>query len=255
MNPSFDPNLFRQIGAHSASLTMLTTIVHRFRETGEYRGILYRGSNIESVFRVTVDKNIAVAQANIDLAALKQLSTPSTKLECCDVSDKNINHFQVNLDGYLVFHVSHGPGGYSVRVEKADQNSRDKPFFTGELNEGDYFSVIILRPGTYSIVNQLNKTNGEIVVSYPRIGKTPYRPPDPVRIECTKDKLEPNKIKLEPGQGQIYQFKTPSRIKIELLKADDGPDKQSSKRMGWQKTTLPKKMDNKKNTHQSNSNY
>jgi hypothetical protein len=242
MNLTFDPNLFTQIGLDSGALTMLGTITHKFSEPGEYRGVLYLGSEIETVFRLTVDKNVPIAQVNIDLAALALPPLQFDKCEYCKGPHKDEKHFIVNLEGYAVFHVSSGSGGYSVRVEKAEKNTNRKPFYSGELNEGDFFSAILLRPGTYSVTNEYTKAKGEIVVSYPKIGKEPYRPPDPIRVQCTQNSIEPPVIELKPGQGLIYQFKTPSRVKIKLSRADDGPsDRDLSSRRGWYKPTLPKK--------------
>lgn len=64
-------------------------------------------------------------------------------------------------------------------------------------------------------------------MSYPKIGKTAYRPPGPIKVECTREAIEPRRVELQPGQGVLYNFKAPSRIKIELLKADDGPKAQT----------------------------
>lgn len=242
MKLSFDPNLFTQIGLDSGALTMLGTITHKFPEPGEYRGISYRGLEINAVFRITVDKDIPVAQVNIDLASLASRPSQSDKCEYCTLSHKNEKHFTVNLEGYALFHVSSGSGGYSVRIEKAEKNNTKKPFDTRELNEGDFFSAILLRPGTYSVTNLNTKAKGEILVGYPKIGKQPYRPPDPIRLQNTENSIEPPVIKLKPAQGLIFQFKTISRIKIELVKADDGPTPQHlPARSGWQKPTLPAK--------------
>jgi hypothetical protein len=240
MKLSFDVNLFTQIGLDSGALTMLGTIVHKFPEPGEYRGILYHDQKIQAIFRITVDKNIPVAQVNIDLATLNQ--TSSNRCEYCTTAHNNEKHFIVNLEGYALFHVSRGSGGYSVRIEKAEKDTQQKPFFTGELNEGDFFSAILLRPGTYSVTNKNTNARSEIVVDYPVIGKQPYRPPDPIRVRCTKNSVDPSTIKLKPTQGLIFQFNVPSRIRIELLKGDDGPTgSHLHSRSGWHKPVLPHK--------------
>lgn len=236
--------MFTQIGLDSGSLTIFGTVVHSFPEPGGYRGVLYRGRDIEEVFYIKVDKNSPAAQVNIDLAKLSEIVA---KLSKCNSDQQDAqSHFVVNPKGYALFHVSGGAGGYYVRVEKAEEGTRQKPFDSRELTEGDIFSAIIIRPGTYSVTNLLTKARGEIVVSYPKIGKTAYRPPNPINVECTRDTIEPKIVELQPGQGLIYHFKVPSRIKIELLKPDDGPGhRREPIKTGWKKTVQLKNQSQK----------
>jgi hypothetical protein len=232
MNMTFDQNLFTQIGLDSGSLTMLGAVIHSFKEPGEYRGSVHQEGGDQAVFYVTVDKNSSVAQVDIDLAALNKPSDP-----CCEGSQ---NRFSVNPKGYAVFHVSAGAGGYSVHVRRAIEDPKEEVFNSQELNDGDIFSAIIIRPGTYSVVNTHTNARAEVVVSYPGTGKVAYRPPAPVRVEVEQKNFEPRRIDLKPGQGLLFDCKTPSRIKLALLKTDDGPghSRQTGKR-GWKKNALP----------------
>ncbi len=233
MTLTFDQNVFTQIGLDSGSLTILGAVIHSFKEPGEYRGSVHQEGGEQSVFFITVDKNSSNAQANIDLAALNQPAEP-----CCEDTH---NHFSVNPKGYAVFHVSAGAGGYSVHVRRADENPKEKVFNSQELNEGDIFSASIIRPGTYSLINTLTNAKAEVVVSYPGTGKVAYRPPAPFRVEVEHNAIEPRRIELKPGQGLLFECKAPARIKIALLKADDGPGKpRQAGRVGWKKNTLPK---------------
>jgi hypothetical protein len=220
MNMTFDRNLFTQIGLDSGSLTMLGTVVHSFGEPGEYRGSVRRGKEGAAVFYISVDKNSPVAQVNIDLAALT--NPPAATSKCCK-GDGPEQRFTVNPKGYAVFHVSSGAGGFDVHVRKAEEDPKAKIFDSRELGEGDIFSAVILRPGTYSVTNLVTKTQAEAIVAYPKIGKTAYRPPAPVRVESTRDAFAPRRIELHPGQGLIFDCKAPSRVMIELVKPDDGP--------------------------------
>jgi len=79
MKMTFDKNLFTQVGLDSGSLTMLGGVTHRFLEPGQYRGVVYQGKEILGGFYISVDKDSAAAQANIDLAAFEGSSaTPAT---------------------------------------------------------------------------------------------------------------------------------------------------------------------------------
>ncbi len=241
MNMTFDQNLFTQVGLDSGLLTILGSVVHSFREPGEYRGSVHKAGGEQAVFYITVDKNSPAAHVNIDLATLREYSG-ATQKECCDEGTEN--RFTVNPKGYVVFHVSKGSGGFSVHVRRAEEDPRLKVFNSQELGEGDIFSAGVIRPGTYSVVNQLpkSKAQAEVVVSYPEMGKTAYRPPGPVTVQVGPRGFEPARIELKPGQGLVFEIKAPARIVIELVKADDGPGSdQQPPRRGWSKYTLPEK--------------
>jgi hypothetical protein len=239
MNLTFDRNLFTQIGLDSGSLTMLGSVIHSFREPGEYRGSVH-GEKGQAIFYVSVDRDSPVAQVNIDLAALMR---PSDAPEGCGCEGLQ-NRFSVNPKGYAVFHVSEGPGGYSVHARKAEENPKEEVFDSRKLSDGDFFSAIILRPGTYSVVNAYTKAQGEVVVSYPEMTKAPYRPPGPVHVQAEGRCFDPQRIELKPGQGLVFECKTGSRIQIELQKPDDGPGYcREGTRRGWRKTVLPETKD------------
>ena len=96
-------------------------------------------------------------------------------------------------------------------------------FDSTRLEGDDLFAVTLIRPGRYSVRNVASGARGEIVVAYPTVGKKPRPPVDAVEIECTEKTLRPPKIKVLAAQGQVYRFRTPSRIEIELVEPDDGP--------------------------------
>ncbi|HZC44427.1 MAG TPA: hypothetical protein VE195_09645 [Acidobacteriaceae bacterium] len=244
---TFDQNLFTQVGLDSGALTMLGGVTHRFLEAGQYRGGVYRGGESVGKFYINVDQNSAVAQANIDLATFDTslpaptTTTPGTSCGCQGEGAKAETAFEVNPKGYAVFHVSAGAGGYAVRVSKAAEDPKQQnQFDSRELKGEDIFSAIILRPGTYSASNALNaKAKGKITVGYPKIGKTPYRPPSPAKITSSEGGFEPGNVELQPGQAVLFQATAPSRIKVELVKADDGPSgRPKHTRGGWRKAAL-----------------
>lgn len=245
MKPTFDRNLFTQIGLDSASLTMLGSIVHSFSEPGEYRGALHHGEEVKGVFYISADKSSPVAQATIDLASLDpaQQSSGGEEDGCCAKSGgaaDGANRYVVNPRGYTLFHVSQGAGNYYVNVRRIDAEQAQRGYDSRVLAEGDIFSAIIIRPGTYSVANVLTKATGEAVVAYPKTSEKAYRPPNPVRIECGPQSFEPARIPLQPGQGMLFHAQAPSHIVIRLLKPDDGPPKTPAPaaRSGWQKTSL-----------------
>lgn len=218
-------HIFTQTGLDSGSLTMLGAVIHKFSEPGEYIGTILRENKDVGSFRLSVDKDCPAMQVDIDLATLLRSTRARAKCE-------SNGRFMVNPNGYVVFYVSHGPGGYAVVVGRIGEEGETKRLFDSrKLREGDMFAVTMIRPGTYSVTNVNTDAKGEIVVAYPKVGKVPYRPPNPVSIECTEKAFSPDKIKIEPAQGQVYLFKTQSRINITLIKPDDGPSGKRQQRI------------------------
>jgi hypothetical protein len=249
MKLTFDQNLFTQTGLDSGALNMLGALTHSLSEPGDYRGSVHRGSENIAAFYIVADKNSPVAQANIDLSTLDPsvIKAPSHHLDdqgprCCgDSHSGTTTQFTVNPKGFLVFHVSAGAGGYAVMVRKAAEDPNTTIFNSRELSEGDVFSASIIRPGTYSVENVLTNAKGQIIVAYPRRGETAYRPPGPIVFHCSANEIEPERADLQPGQGINFHFKVRSRIKIELLRADDGPGTPLGPTIrGWKKATLPR---------------
>ncbi len=107
------------------------------------------------------------------------------------------------------------------------------------------FVATLLRPGIYQITNTLTKTQAELKIIYPQIGKTPRQSPT-IQVECTEKTINPSKITANPGQGVVFSFKTPSRIKIELITPEDKPkqtppDNQMTQAKTMQETQMPQK--------------
>jgi hypothetical protein len=210
---AFDQHLYTQIGLDSGALTQLGAVVHSFGEAGEYRGTARRGDLPEATFQVSVDPTCAIAQVDIDLAALVDENDP-----CGDDG----RHFTVHPKGFAVFRVSKGSGGYWVNVRRADEDRAVKAYDSRRLEQGDIFAALLLRPGRYSIANELSKARGELTVAYPTVGKTAYRPPAALNAECG-DTIKPSAIRLKPVQGLNIHATGPARINIKLVEPDDGP--------------------------------
>lgn len=209
-----DRNFFTQIGLDSGALTMLGAVVHTFGEPGEYRGTAQRGDGPEATFQVSVDRSCAVAQVNIDLATL------AGEDDGCGCGETR--RFVVHPKGYAAFHVSGGSGGYWVNLRPADEDPDVKAYDSRQLAPGDIFAAMVLRPGLYTIENELSKARGELTVAYPTVGKVAYRPPASLDAECGET-IKPRAIRLMPSQGLNVHVTAPARIKITLVEPDDGP--------------------------------
>jgi len=203
MNMTFDRNLFTQIGLDSGSLTMLGTVVHSFGEPASTEGRCgaERRARLSSTFPWTEQP---VAQVNIDLAALT--NPPAATSKCYKAWTRAAIYGQP--EGYAVFHVSSGAGGFDVHVRKRG-GPEGEDLRQPRIGRRRYIFRGILRPGTYSVTNLVTKTQTEAIVAYPKIGKTAYRPPAPVRVESTRDAFAPRRIETPSGQGLIFDCKAP----------------------------------------------
>lgn len=222
--------LFTQTSVDSGSLTMLGVVIHRFPEPGDYLGAVERGAETRS-FRLRVDASSSAMQADVDLATLGAGPAAPGDCGCKDSSTPDDRVIVVNPGGYVVFHVSSGPGGYVVRVGRPEQ-PKAPVFDSTRLDGDDLFAVTLIRPGTYSVRSIGGEAQGEIVVAYPRAREQPHRPDKPVEIVCTEKAFRPAKIKVQAAQGQLYRFRAPSRIAIELLESDDGHRSTRPRRRG-----------------------
>jgi hypothetical protein len=219
MTWNLDPNFFNQIGLDSGALTMLGTVVHSFGEPGEYRGTAQRGEGPESTFYVSVDSSSPIAQATIDLA---QSDPAGGHPEGCNCGCADSRRFVVHPRGYAVFRVSGGSGGFWVNIRRADEDADVKAYDSRRLAPGDIFAGVLMHPGRYSLRNELSDASAEITVPYPKVGKTPYRPPAPLDVQCANE-IKPRKINLHPLQGLNVHVVEPARVRIELVEPDAGP--------------------------------
>ena len=240
MKAIINPFVFSQVNLDSASLTMLTSAVHKISEPGIYDGTIQRGSDTVGRFRVDASDS-PPEKCGVDSKNQVNVDLKSLDLPVADhIESQSKNCFQVRTGGYIVFHLSNGAGGYSVELRKAGTECSGKIVFDSKkLNESDYFVATPLRPGTYNVINVETKAKAELVVAYPEVGKIPKQP-QATKVECTQKAITPVKIKINPTESLLFSFKALSRIKIELVKPEDRP------RVATQKKTdnQPKKQSN-----------
>ena len=228
MKAIINRHMFTEGNVDSGSITMRTTVVHKFSEPGEYLGNVMKGKAVVGQFRIVVGKKQeATAAANAKSAEmspsagstqahidLQQMEAPAARSGQAPVA----NRFVVGADGYAVFKASAGAGGYAVEVFKAAEKGA-KVFDSRELKGDDLLYVLVLRPGTYSVTNALTNARAELVVAYPEKGMP--RNLEPIRVESGASSISPQRLDVKPMQGIVFSFKAPSRIKIDLVKPED----------------------------------
>ena len=232
MNFKINRFLFSQTNIDSGSLTTHSTIVCRFPDLKEYQGIVMKGSSIVGRFKLKIMEdrlsNKSPSIAKIDSGDSFQNVDSNKETNDVTINQTNIDlsnladSYTIKKGGYGVFYVSTGAGGYSIELYQTDKGSQTKTFDSKELKNDVIFSSMIIRPGTYLITNTVNNTKAELVVNYPEFEKM-RKILTPLNIECNTKEIIPNKININPSQGLIFKVSTPSRIKIELTRAEDRP--------------------------------
>jgi|GEM_PF-873876 len=236
MKTLINHQLISQTVIDSGELAMLGAVIHNFPDPGDYQVAVLADELIVATHTLRVDGKSTALQVNIDLAPPASGTTDRTAAGCDCKDEKtlypgNSPCYTVNPRGHVLFYVSRGTDGYSVQVNKA--NDPKILFDSRQLQEGDLFAATLLRPGSYTITNVPAGYKSEVVVAYPKPGKAPFKALTPVSIDATKAGLvvvadgkeeKIDKLGIEATQGQLFKIKTPSRIRIELVEADDGPE-------------------------------
>ena len=244
MKAIINRHLFSQNNIDSGSITMHSTVVHKFSEPGEYLGKAVKGKEVVGQFRIIVGKRqdaaagqqkspaspLSPTQVHVDL---RQLEAPAARR--LESSQAVPNRFTIGADGYAVFKVSTGAGGYAVEVYKAGEKESAKVFDSRELDGDDLLYVLVLRPGTYSVVNAITNARAELTVAYPEKGMP--RNLEPIRVECGSS-FAPERLAVKPMQGIVFSFKAASRIKIDLVRPEDRTAVASVKDMPRQTQTM-----------------
>jgi len=234
-------NLITQVNQDSGSLTSATTVVHRFGkgEHGEYKGVLFdRRAVAVGEFSIGVGGDEPKSEKNegsytgqhlpmsveVNLTSLHPTAasqgSPTSSWEECECEDEGAGGgLNVASEGYVVFKVPAGvAGGYAVELYKSAASGRgEKVFDSRALGRSDLLAVVLLRPGAYSVTNASNGTKAELKVAYP---EKPLGLLEPVKVTCGSS-ISPAAIKVQPTQGLVFSFETPSRVKIALVTPED----------------------------------
>lgn len=219
-------HLFTETGTDSASLNVLGTLVHQFPDEGDYVVEVSRDDQLLGSRLLVVSDEYHAVQADFDLSTFGE-PRAGTEADDCDCTGpctcEAQEHTCIREDGYAVFYVGRGPGGYTVTVDPVGERREAREFDSTKLGEDDTFAVVLLRPGTYAVRNPLADAATSVVVTYPDPEKGKEAVRQPVPIECTEDGFEHEREALEvhPGQGLVFDIGTPSRVVVELREPDE----------------------------------
>jgi hypothetical protein len=240
MNVTINRALIEQTSFDSATPTGTAIVVHQFEQVGEYNISVTRDDQVIDRLRLNVPgpRGPAESEAQTVQPPAEQAqpgSAVSVDLASIAATAEADRRLAVAPGGYVAFSAPPGAPPLSATVARADAESGDVEFDSRRLGPGDLFAVTLIRPGRYTASNTATGNSLEIQVMYPQVGTTPYRPPDPVNIECRADGFSAEQVSLGPAQGIIFHISTETRIQIELTEPDDGPSQEARPQAIWRR--------------------
>jgi len=244
MKATINP-LLEQTSFDSAAPNGAAAVVHKFVDPGEYIVRFIGGEASFAHVRLTVGSDPPTGTASppdgiaIDLAKIEYPGKMGG-------ADGHEDLFVVRPKGYVAFSASTKAKSYAVVAEPAtDSKSGEKRagFDSRRLGPDDIFTVTLIRPGDYRVVNEFAKYEGLITVAYPVIGDRPYRPPEPQQVDVNQGGFQPSTIKLQPAQGVVFNIRAQARIKIDLIRPDDGPKDRPRRTVGISPQAIREKVE------------
>jgi hypothetical protein len=208
--------VFTQRSFESGALTVLTTLLHRFVDTGQYEVFIKRADAVIHRAAVSVAPEHGRQQVNLDMANVIE-----SKRACGCEGDAAI---ELRTGGVLGFYVSTGTGRYSVTARNLEVKDRSYPTPLDSnqgVPAGDFFALTLVRPGVYRVTA---KPGGEasVTVRVPA-DEQGYRPDRPTLVTVRKDGFNPKTIDIFSGQSVVFQIETAAQIRAELTKDEGGP--------------------------------
>ena len=242
MPPILNLRFLSQTSFDSAAPSGTGVVVHRFEGDGEFQLRIHRGDEVLRRVPVNVGRGPGggkgegghdrhgpggdplaaqppqadgpagtVGAITLDMATLLRPGTDGPTVdELPSRGYLSITSSQPFPEHHVV--VSAGEGGADV-------------LDTRRLGSNSLFAVTLARPGRYRLVNGITGSQADVVVTYPTVGSTPYRPPAPLEIRCTAEGFGASRFTISPAQGIVFRLATESRIQLELVEPDDGPGK------------------------------
>lgn len=226
-------SLFVQRAFDSGAIGVLTTLMHRFGESGDYDLFVSSGGRTVARMMVRVVDSNATYQHNLDLANLH-----SGERECCREEADVLLH----TGGVLGFYASQGSASFQVEVQRL--GGKDKQVLLDNAEQvpgGDFFAVTPLQAGVYRVSDSLNKAEMLLRVAMPPLpgkGKKPaagkekkartdreYRPDQPTLVDAGKGGFGRKEVSLYSGQALVFQCKQAARLRVEMEKPDQPTSK------------------------------
>lgn len=223
--------LFTQRSFDSSRIAVLSTLIHRFAEAGEYEVLINRTNRTPLRLEVSVVDGDAPYQHNLDLS---NLPAPE-KRDCCQEGQG----LRLHTGGVLGFYTSQGVSTFQVHISRLGGKEKQVLLNHAEqIPAGDFFTVTPLLPGVYRVTDPVNKSEMMLRVVMPPVpeqGKeekgrksraerppSTYRPDQPVVVSVGKKGFDRREASLFSGQTLVFQVQSAARLRVDLEKEDTG---------------------------------
>ena len=170
----------------SKTLQVLTTLIHRFSQKGDYDLFIRRDGQLIHRALVQVVTDNAPHQIDIDMAALAVNS-----------SDKqDVKRYAIKTIGALCFYASQGMGSYTVMLIHLGKKHKEVVLDSSrQLPAGDFFAVTPVEPGVYRVTCSETNSKAELQVLMPKQGDE-YRPDRPVLLSLSEHGFERDRTRI-----------------------------------------------------------
>lgn len=234
MQPLINRALLEQRTFDSATPAGSAILVHRMERVGEYDINVAREDDVVERLRLNVGDAAESNARRADAASATLTPGAAVSLDLAQVvlNPSAVRVLAVPAGGHVAFTAPAGAMRQRVTVTPAGSADGEE-FDSRRLGPGDIFAVTLIRPGRYTVTNAADDAGAEIRVTYPQVGSSPYRPPDPATVECGPAGFSQALTTLAPAQGLVFSIGTEARIQIELVEPDDGPASTPRPRGRW----------------------
>jgi hypothetical protein len=207
----------------SAALGVLGSAIHPIHGAaqteegfkGTTLGVVYQDGEKVGSFAVESTDDNATLQVMVDLTSIKGPKSPT---------------FKINSKGHLIFYVPLGEGGFRVTLEQTEKKKQVIVFDNAYgLQQYDFFTVSLVRPGAYEIRNKVPDITQTIRLEYPARSEKPEEEHPPVFVDTYDDSFkfevdggpfDPSKDMLKTGQGLVFRIQSHTDLVISLLEEE-----------------------------------
>lgn len=213
MRAKINRHIFEQTRFDSGNLAQMGFVVHQYEKSGRYQVDVYRQDELKTSFYIDVDSDSREQQISVDLAKMDAEHQKRGKTNCCCEGEDA--KFVLDKDGYALFYVGSGSGGYRVISSPLRDRDEDLLFDSTKLNKGDLYGLTLLRPGDYSVKELSNKRESRIAVSAVKPCKTKYVPPEALHLDMEKLSAKQT-LEMQQAQGIVFRAQHHDRVVIEF---------------------------------------
>jgi|tagenome__1003787_1003787.scaffolds.fasta_scaffold20848882_2 hypothetical protein len=241
MSPILDQRFLHQTQFDSAAPAGTAVVVHKFESEGEFQLLLHHGRKPLRQARLNVQPDLAYEGDTAQAQAPGRRDAPAAvALDIATLLRPGVQPVEstdLPGPGYLSLTSSQPIPEHHLVVRERDGG--DVVLDTRRLGPQSLFAVTLVRPGRYRLANTISGAEAAVVVTYPKVGKTPYRPPEPLEIDCGAKGFGASTFTISPAQGIIFRLSTESRIQLELVEPDDGPKERRPRPKASLRTPAP----------------